>query len=185
MKKLVVLLALAFVMCVPDSSYAEAQKPLLTEQPTREEPEELKLSARLLAFNKELNVLRGDVLAALPGVSRKSDKEVILQVSDSLESAEIICFYLRELQHVILHLNAVAKATYYAFGGIETLELSKKRVQGLLSKITGRYGYLESQAALRLADQAKEKLRSLLPLIDELIVHGKQLSRPFDALIKG
>jgi len=184
MKKLMILLYIGFVICVPELCYTEAAQPASTEQPPEESAEEIKRAVRLKSFRKDINTLRKDILLATEGMSKRKDIAGMETVEHSLHIASVFCLYLKELQYATLRLSAIDKGRYYFAGGIKALEYSRMEVESRLKIISIQYGYLESQAALRLADQAKAKLRSLLSVMDELIDYGKSMRSSFFDLYK-
>jgi hypothetical protein len=87
---------------------------------------------------------------------------------DKIEKAELICHYSARLLSFYVGTKDGAKKDYVA-DMLSTLEMSKPRMEGLLSQITALQKYIPYPPALELIKKAKTSIESSIPLMDKAI----------------
>jgi len=160
MKKLLVLLALAFVLCVPELCYSveERSHPWLTAQEAQSiveiTTEWQKASVKLLQIV--------DDMKALP------TEEWTLRAIIAIDEAGILYAFSWEVVFLYcLSSREVAKDIRPLVTG--RLKWNNDKMKRCVKALQLVYGYIEKQAALHQIDKARDIIRSSLPLFDKAI----------------
>ena len=161
MKKLLVLLALAFVMCVPEWSFAESQKPTVAAQL-------YEISLGLTHASETLRHISNDMRDI---IRAKATCELMITLMNIEQAYE---FYATNAQRLFVHAGAIPPSVdrEQQWVGLHIVELQRAKktindtVMVRLGKVSGGLG---NMAASHLVDKARDTIRSSLPLFDEAI----------------
>lgn len=160
MKKLIVLLALAFVMCRPELAFAESQK-------------QDDVAAQLKAISMDLEnggdklVSISDELRAM--LQRKEGKRVEMDAMSEVEKAFVILFHAADLLFCYGDIKPERLQKYWHSYIVKTSIQRKSWLEGRLKPLNLCHRYVKTPASLYLVDKARNIIRSSLPLFDKAI----------------
>jgi hypothetical protein len=160
MKKLLVLLALAFVMCVPEWSYAQSQK-------QDDVASQLKAISMGLKNSGDELVSISDGLRAM--LQNKEGARIEMDAAAEVEKAFMILFHAADLLFCYGDIKPERLQKYWHSYIVETLIQRKSWLAGRLRLLNLCRRYVKTPAGLYHVNQARDIMRSSLPLFDEAI----------------
>jgi hypothetical protein len=176
MKKLLIVLGLAVVMCVPRASFAESMKRIaldpkpveLDSKPVDLDPELARIKSKILESMKNLGDIKGDLEKLFTDKSSAKAHLILLDACNILE----LCRCNYGYSHTLLHYRFAIKPEYHVQWRDDTITFLHKGKTNLSNAVEGLQfvqGETENETALPLIDKAKELIRSSLPLYDKAI----------------
>jgi hypothetical protein len=160
MKKLLVLLALAFVMCVPELSYAQSQK-------QDDVASQLKaISMDLENGGHKLFSISDEFRAML---QRKEGSRIELDAGSEVEKAFMILFHAADLLFCYGDIKPERLQKYWHSYILKTSIQRRSWLAGRLELINLCQRYVKTPAGLYQVNKARDIIRSSLPLFDKAI----------------
>lgn len=170
MKKLLILLAAAFVVCVPEPSYAESQKPSKPERDELAKPalaketELVVIGANMINTNRELTAVAED-LRIVTGKPIEFMYLALLTIEVSYLSYASTGY--------ILTRSPWIKDEFRTEWRLLTAEIMMHRKSYLkevcLKRLQKSHSIIEPPAALDKVDKARDIIQSSLPLFDKAL----------------
>jgi hypothetical protein len=162
MKKLLVILIMAFVMCVPELSFAQSQKPV-----------DEALRSRLAAIESEL-MQAIDKLAPIidddyPPIVKKSDPKMFAMAG--YQDLRTVLFVYMSTDIVLRWYPCVTRecSPPPPHGVIKLLRWARTELDRTVKSLQYLCGVIETPAAVVQLAKAKDIIRSTLPLYDKAI----------------
>ena len=163
MKKLLVLLALAFVVCVPELCYSVEGYAIPKEDQW------------LLDTYEGLNKVARDLgqtgmdLKGIASISSRPDSMWIIVSFRDIDQCCTLCILMADMLVMYAEYTDQRAITYWSNRLIHLIGAVKESISRANDGLGLCYGVLETPAALHQIDKARTIIRSSLPLFDEAI----------------
>ena len=151
MKKVIAIFSLLCVICFSTTTFSQNSFQDLIKQ--------------FGDTNTQLNYILQDLLKITEASSNQDELFFLSSITKSISSSENTIDHARDLFFLYPSIKDDRKPNLHQYFQISLLNL-KKQIEGEIESIQLAYAGIKNRAALHLIDQAKEKMRGSLILID-------------------